>query len=199
MFLRCAGQTASSCSVGRLYCCNSVISSTSTPGSTILALLGVIPDGNLMGLTCSPVTVIGIGDSSCSSQIVCCTGDNIGMCLRAVCSVCVTHLHLQVAVSLCWTVYLLCLMSSEVRSTFMTGIWLIVSFSRSYNILLPRKKFESSNYSVIQNSNIFLSSNVMTSKLQPMVFFGLHFEFWQNFCNIRTSRSARSDTRSQSA
>ena len=47
MFLSCAGQSASTCSVGRLYCCNSVISSTSTPGSTILIPSALITHYNI--------------------------------------------------------------------------------------------------------------------------------------------------------
>ncbi|KAG7451560.1 hydrophobin-251 [Guyanagaster necrorhizus] len=62
------------CTTGEVQCCQSVQSATSTPVSTLLGLLGVVL-GNLgvdVGVTCSPISVIGVGGNSCSTQTVCC-------------------------------------------------------------------------------------------------------------------------------
>ncbi|KAF7441214.1 hypothetical protein PC9H_001563 [Pleurotus ostreatus] len=67
-------EPASSCSTGPVNCCNS--SGTAKDGNIAkeLALLGiVVPDINaLIGVSCSPITVIGAGGASCSSQTLCC-------------------------------------------------------------------------------------------------------------------------------
>ncbi|KAF8187173.1 hydrophobin [Pholiota molesta] len=74
-----AGDVKNSCNTGKVQCCNSVISSD-TPGFTqILALVGVDASGftGQAGLTCSPITAIGVGSgSSCTSQPVCCENNN---------------------------------------------------------------------------------------------------------------------------
>ncbi|KAJ3879872.1 fungal hydrophobin-domain-containing protein [Lentinula edodes] len=74
------GEPASSCSTGPVQCCNTV-ESASTPGAAaILGLLGIVlQDLNvLVGLTCSPITVIGLGNSGCSAQAVCCNDNSNG-------------------------------------------------------------------------------------------------------------------------
>ncbi|EJF58017.1 fungal hydrophobin [Dichomitus squalens LYAD-421 SS1] len=76
-----------SCSTGDLQCCESTetigISSTSRAGSpagaALLGLLGVVvQDANvLLGINCSPITVIGVGTgSSSSAQAVCCVDNS---------------------------------------------------------------------------------------------------------------------------
>ncbi|KAF9564246.1 fungal hydrophobin [Agrocybe pediades] len=66
------------CDTGTLQCCNSVQAADSTAVSTILALLGVnVQNVNaLVGLTCSPITVIGAGSGSCTAQPACCTNNS---------------------------------------------------------------------------------------------------------------------------
>ncbi|KAK0223668.1 hydrophobin 2 [Armillaria fumosa] len=62
------------CTTGEVQCCQSVQSSTSTPVATLLGLLGVVlgsVDANV-GVTCSPISVIGVGGNACSAQTVCC-------------------------------------------------------------------------------------------------------------------------------
>ena len=82
-----------SCSTGDLQCCDSTetvgvmfelsigrlltiyTQAGSAAGAALLGLLGiVVQDVNvLLGVTCSPITVIGVGTgSSCSAQTVCC-------------------------------------------------------------------------------------------------------------------------------
>jgi len=70
---------ASSCTTGTVDCCNSVESAGGPTASKLLALLGVVvQDVNvLVGITCTPITVIGAGSgASCSSQAVCCDNDS---------------------------------------------------------------------------------------------------------------------------
>ncbi|XP_006461640.1 hydrophobin [Agaricus bisporus var. bisporus H97] len=62
---------------GDISCCNS-LQEASDPVVTLLAgLLGIVlgPVEGLIGLTCNPISVIG-GGNDCSSQTVCCTGNN---------------------------------------------------------------------------------------------------------------------------
>ncbi len=55
-----------SCSTGPIQCCQSVESADSAAGSLLLGLLGVVVQGVdvLLGLNCSPITVIGVGSGS---------------------------------------------------------------------------------------------------------------------------------------
>ncbi|KAJ4466315.1 hydrophobin 2 [Lentinula aciculospora] len=72
-------EPASSCSTGPVQCCESVQSANSAAIAPILASIGVVlQDLNvLVGLTCSPITVIGTS-SSCSAQAVCCEDNSHG-------------------------------------------------------------------------------------------------------------------------
>ncbi|KAG7441379.1 fungal hydrophobin [Guyanagaster necrorhizus] len=69
---------ANSCSSGTLQCCNSVQDPSSKAVQTALADVGVnVGDITVpVGLTCDPITVIGVGSNQCSSQAACCTGNN---------------------------------------------------------------------------------------------------------------------------
>ena len=57
---------ASQCSTGDLQCCNSVEQSTDPDAADALSLLGVVVEGVnvLVGLTCSPISVVGITGAS---------------------------------------------------------------------------------------------------------------------------------------
>ncbi|KIK53762.1 hypothetical protein GYMLUDRAFT_925512 [Collybiopsis luxurians FD-317 M1] len=74
------GEPASSCTTGPIQCCQSVQSASSSPVSILLGLLGIVlQDLNVdVGLTCSPITVIGVGSSGCSAQAVCCQDNSHG-------------------------------------------------------------------------------------------------------------------------
>ncbi|SJL18341.1 uncharacterized protein ARMOST_21928 [Armillaria ostoyae] len=74
------GGEGAACTTGSAQCCESTQSSTdlSAPVSTLLGLLGVVAGqltGNV-GVSCSPITVIGLGSTQCSNQVVCCDGNN---------------------------------------------------------------------------------------------------------------------------
>ncbi|KAF8625940.1 hypothetical protein AX17_006666 [Amanita inopinata Kibby_2008] len=68
------------CTGGTLQCCNQTQDSKNLDGSAtkILALLGInVGDiSNLVGISCNPITVIGISGTSCNQQSVCCENDN---------------------------------------------------------------------------------------------------------------------------
>ncbi|KAI1793704.1 fungal hydrophobin [Ganoderma leucocontextum] len=70
-----------SCNTGSVQCCNSVEDSSSAAASGILGLLGInLQDvTGMVGLQCSPLSVIGLGGgSACSQQPVCCQNNNVG-------------------------------------------------------------------------------------------------------------------------
>nr|AOV80989.1 hydrophobin [Flammulina velutipes] len=78
---------AGQCNVSNQQCCNSVQSASSTPVSVILGLLGIVlQDLNvLVGLTCSPITVIGGGNGGCNANPVCCQNNSFGSLISIGC------------------------------------------------------------------------------------------------------------------
>ncbi|KAF4618850.1 hypothetical protein D9613_009768 [Agrocybe pediades] len=71
---------ASQCNTSNIQCCNSVQAANSDPVTALLGLLGVVIGDitALVGLGCSPLSVIGIGGNSCTAQPVCCTNNSFG-------------------------------------------------------------------------------------------------------------------------
>ncbi|KAK0438843.1 fungal hydrophobin-domain-containing protein [Armillaria borealis] len=74
------GGEGAACATGSAQCCDSTQSSTdlSAPVSSLLGLLGVVVGqltGNV-GVSCSPITVVGLGGTQCSNQVVCCDDNN---------------------------------------------------------------------------------------------------------------------------
>ncbi|TFK38443.1 fungal hydrophobin-domain-containing protein [Crucibulum laeve] len=70
--------TSSQCTTGPVQCCNSVQAANSAAASALLGLLGVVVDDvtALVGITCTPITVIGVGGNSCNAQTVCCENNS---------------------------------------------------------------------------------------------------------------------------
>ncbi|KAH8109101.1 hydrophobin, partial [Phellopilus nigrolimitatus] len=62
------------CDTGSLQCCQSVQSAGSPSAANLLGLLGVVAQGVdvPVGITCSPISVIGVGGDSCTADPVCC-------------------------------------------------------------------------------------------------------------------------------
>ncbi|KAJ3572066.1 hypothetical protein NP233_g3338 [Leucocoprinus birnbaumii] len=69
---------ASQCGTGNLQCCNALERSDGSLVGTLLGLLGVVLQGveALIGITCSPIDILGIGQNSCHSQPVCCQNND---------------------------------------------------------------------------------------------------------------------------
>ncbi|KAK0205379.1 hydrophobin-251 [Desarmillaria ectypa] len=70
--------TGGSCNTGTFECCKFIQSPTSSPVQTLLGLLN-IPIGSVtapVGLTCNPITAVGLGTTQCLNQPACCTGNN---------------------------------------------------------------------------------------------------------------------------
>ncbi|KAH7919202.1 fungal hydrophobin [Leucogyrophana mollusca] len=80
---------SSECDTGSAYCCNSVQAADSSAVTTLLGLLGIVLGditGNV-GLTCSPLTIIGTGSgASCNQEPVCCTNDEYNGLINLGCS-----------------------------------------------------------------------------------------------------------------
>lgn len=65
------------CSTGPVQCCNSVTHASDKGASLLATLLGIVlPADAAVGITCSPLSVLGIGGNSCNAQTVCCENNN---------------------------------------------------------------------------------------------------------------------------
>ncbi|GJE92441.1 hydrophobin family protein [Phanerochaete sordida] len=73
--------TEGTCSSGPVQCCNSITNSNDASVTSLLGLLGIVLEGvtSLIGLGCSPISVVGVGaGSACSSNVVCCENNAVG-------------------------------------------------------------------------------------------------------------------------
>ncbi|KAK0443346.1 fungal hydrophobin-domain-containing protein [Desarmillaria tabescens] len=74
------GGDGATCTTGTAQCCDSTESASalSPAVATLLGLLGVVVSDIAanVGVTCSPISVIGVGGNSCSSQTVCCENNH---------------------------------------------------------------------------------------------------------------------------
>ncbi|KAI5121527.1 hypothetical protein M0805_002587 [Coniferiporia weirii] len=80
--------TPSQCNTGPIQCCQSVEPATSSVVTTLLALLGIVLedlDVNV-GLTCSPLSIIGIGGDTCDASPVCCENNTFNGIIAIGCS-----------------------------------------------------------------------------------------------------------------
>ncbi|KAK7692070.1 sc3 hydrophobin [Cerrena zonata] len=75
-----APTSVSQCNTGPIQCCNSVQTASSSSANFLLGLLGIVVSDvtALVGLTCSPISVIGVGGSGCSAHPVCCENNSFG-------------------------------------------------------------------------------------------------------------------------
>ncbi|PPQ94501.1 hypothetical protein CVT25_014155 [Psilocybe cyanescens] len=71
-------QASNQCNTGFILCCNQVEPANSSIASAILTIFQIAPGSvtGLIGLTCSPISVIGVSGNSCSAQPVCCTDNS---------------------------------------------------------------------------------------------------------------------------
>ncbi|KAH0830205.1 hydrophobin 2 [Lanmaoa asiatica] len=67
---------SSQCNTGSMQCCTTTTTANDPVAAALLGLLGIVV-GDLtttVGLTCTPLTIIGVGGgSTCTQQPVCCT------------------------------------------------------------------------------------------------------------------------------
>ncbi|TFK64459.1 fungal hydrophobin [Pluteus cervinus] len=69
---------AGQCNTGSIQCCNSVHSAGSSGYQVLSALMGANVGSitGMIGADCSPISAIGAGGNSCSSQPMCCQNNN---------------------------------------------------------------------------------------------------------------------------
>ncbi|KAH9476556.1 Fruiting body protein SC1 [Psilocybe cubensis] len=66
------------CNTGELQCCNSVQAANSSGATSLLGPLGIVLGDvtALVGINCSPISVVGVVGNSCNTQPVCCTDNS---------------------------------------------------------------------------------------------------------------------------
>ncbi|ESK88490.1 hydrophobin 1 [Moniliophthora roreri MCA 2997] len=76
--LAAATMPASQCTTLPIQCCNSVHNAWDPTASQLLGLLGIlIQDMNvLVGISCTAISVIGIGGNSCTVHPLCCENND---------------------------------------------------------------------------------------------------------------------------
>ncbi|KAH8822408.1 fungal hydrophobin [Flagelloscypha sp. PMI_526] len=80
-------ETPSQCNAGPVQCCSSVTHANDDTASFLLDYFKQdVSDDTAVGMTCSPLSVIGIGGNSCSSQPVCCENNNFNGIIAIGCS-----------------------------------------------------------------------------------------------------------------
>ncbi|KAF9481886.1 fungal hydrophobin [Pholiota conissans] len=72
------GSPSNQCNTGSLQCCDSTSTASDPATAILLKSLGVVVQDvtALIGVTCSPITGVGVSGTSCSEQPVCCTDDS---------------------------------------------------------------------------------------------------------------------------
>jgi hypothetical protein len=77
------------CKTGDAQCCNSVVNSNNPAATSLLGLLGIVVQGVdvSVGLNCSPISVIGVGQgANCAQQPVCCQNNNFNGLINIGCT-----------------------------------------------------------------------------------------------------------------
>ncbi|EKM76280.1 hypothetical protein AGABI1DRAFT_115858 [Agaricus bisporus var. burnettii JB137-S8] len=66
------------CPAGNLQCCNALERADDSVVGVLLGLLGIVLQGveALVGITCSPIDILGIGQNECHTQAVCCENND---------------------------------------------------------------------------------------------------------------------------
>ncbi|KAF9054956.1 fungal hydrophobin, partial [Hymenopellis radicata] len=65
------------CTTGPIQCCATTTTASNASAASILGLLGIILDPDtIVGLSCSPISAIGVGGGECSASPVCCTDNS---------------------------------------------------------------------------------------------------------------------------
>ncbi|THU84055.1 fungal hydrophobin [Dendrothele bispora CBS 962.96] len=71
---------ASQCTTGPVQCCESIQKATNPGIVKILDSLGIVVEDPdiLIGVTCTPISIVGAGGDSCSTNPVCCKDNSFG-------------------------------------------------------------------------------------------------------------------------
>ncbi|KAI9573453.1 fungal hydrophobin-domain-containing protein [Boletus coccyginus] len=75
--------SVSQCNTEDQYCCNTAITQT-TQSLGLIDVLGGLDLG--AGITCTPISIIGIPGNSCTQQPVCCTDNNFNGAVNLACT-----------------------------------------------------------------------------------------------------------------
>ncbi|KAF9477859.1 fungal hydrophobin [Pholiota conissans] len=83
-----SGGIENSCNTDSIQCCNSVTDSNAPGIADLFGLLGVAASSitGMVGVNCSPITAIGGGGNSCTSQPVCCENNSFNGVVAIGCS-----------------------------------------------------------------------------------------------------------------
>ncbi|KAL9709224.1 hypothetical protein Ac2012v2_007578 [Leucoagaricus gongylophorus] len=75
------------CNSGSVQCCNKTSFGGDPAVNLIARRLGIaLPANIVVGLTCSPLSVIGIGGNNCNTQPVCCQNNNFNGLIAVGCN-----------------------------------------------------------------------------------------------------------------
>jgi len=76
------------CTTGSAQCCESVESASNPVAKTLLGLLGIVLSDLdiLVGITCSPINILGLGLGECWEKPVCCENNDFGGLISIGCS-----------------------------------------------------------------------------------------------------------------
>ncbi|TFK35363.1 hypothetical protein BDQ12DRAFT_668662 [Crucibulum laeve] len=78
----------SECSSGSHVCCQGAGRAYLPPYAALLGLLGVVVDPDtLIGVTCTPITVIGVGGNSCNAIELCCDNNSFNGIIAIGCTI----------------------------------------------------------------------------------------------------------------
>ncbi|KIM41322.1 hypothetical protein M413DRAFT_146417 [Hebeloma cylindrosporum] len=78
---------SNSCNTGPVQCCNSVTHANNAVASLLIGLLGLVVAPDVaVGITCSPLTLIGRGQNTCKQQPVCCENNHFNRLIVIGCS-----------------------------------------------------------------------------------------------------------------
>ncbi|KIJ69889.1 hypothetical protein HYDPIDRAFT_104545 [Hydnomerulius pinastri MD-312] len=84
-----ATEPASECTTGPVQCCNSVATTLTPALTTLLESLGLDASSVALpiGLTCDPISVVGVGSgATCNAEPVCCTNNSFNGVVSLGCS-----------------------------------------------------------------------------------------------------------------
>ncbi|TFK87818.1 fungal hydrophobin [Polyporus arcularius HHB13444] len=80
-------EPADKCTTGPIQCCESTKEVTDPIAQSLLNSIGIVVKGAdvLVGIICSPITVIGVGSGECSANAVCCENNSFGSLISIGC------------------------------------------------------------------------------------------------------------------